>query len=123
MSRHDEKYEGLEERAKRGEYQLVAPLDFKILGFLHEEGATFAGLYPIGDTVRALSKRFTGVKGGLDTKIITTRLRILHIQGIVQQVTSVGSGAHTTLWQRTALGSELLRNWKATDGKDEPSDA
>lgn len=115
MARHDLKNNTLPERAARGEYELVDPLDYLILDKLQPEGTLFAGLYPLGDTVKALGAKFDQVKGGLTGSFIVARLRPLRLQGLVVPKNAGSSTRGKTVWQRTARGTEVLTKWKETN--------
>jgi hypothetical protein len=97
-------------RAQNGIYTLVDPFDFLILDFLPEEGQMFAGLYPLGERVPNLLKKFTpDQQKVLKTSDIAARLVSLQVQGLVQ----VSSGGNSkNQWQRTKKGTEVLNNWK-----------
>jgi hypothetical protein len=103
-------YEGLASKAARGEYELVEPLDYMILDLLQDEGSMFADLYPLGETVPALVKK---LGGKLTNSQLTSRVRILHIQGlIVQKKSLTNKSGSTTVWQRSKVGASLLNKWK-----------
>lgn len=107
------KYEKVADRAARGDFEdLVLPLDFKILSFLPEVGELFAGLYPLGETVLNLSKKFVEVPGGLPTPVITSRLRVMKAMGLVAPTRSGVGSAGNHVWQRTAAGTKYINDQK-----------
>lgn len=100
-------YVRIADRAAVGEYELIDPLDYKVLEVLPEEDAMFAGLYPLGETAQAISKKFDGV---LDSHQVAQRLRVLSHQGLAVKKKALGS-AETSIWQRTATGKEVFETW------------
>lgn len=113
--------EAMSEKAKRGEYTLVEPLDYMILDFLHEDGQMFAGLYPLGDTVQGLHKKFTKEQqAALPAVSLSSRLRVMNIQGLVIIKYSGVSAGGKMIWQRTKAGTGVVKKWKE-EKKSEPS--
>lgn len=106
------RYERLGDRAARGEYELVEPLDYLLLGELPEAGTMLAGLYQIGSTVAELEKKFP-----LTSSQIHARIRSLHVQGLVVKVKTFGTGAGKWSWQRSEEGSALVDKWKETQSE------
>lgn len=99
------------ERAAEGDYDLVIPLDFKILEEMPAFGTTLAGMYELGTTVGSIAKTYPMVSSGS----IAARVRNLHAMGICHMVKLIGGpgGAGKTIaWQRTELGDRLLKEWK-----------
>jgi hypothetical protein len=98
-------YVRLADRAKRGQYDLVEPFDYMILGLLPEEGALMGGYYPITVSVSELRKRhFTE----LPAPKISARLVSMNVQGLV---VLAGSGKGQG-WQRTQTGKEVYEKWQ-----------
>jgi hypothetical protein len=102
----------LAERAAEGEYSLVLPLDFKIVGELPDDGTMLAGLYEIGMSFKELKRTFPPVA----PSVLSGRLRVLLAQGIVKKVTLVGGQSTGVAWQRTKLGKELYEEWRKNNG-------
>lgn len=106
-------YDRLAEEASRGEYTLLDPLDYLILEKLIDEGETFAGLYPLGDVVNTVTKKFVLPKGmELKTSTVGVRLRTLAAQGLTVSHTGVPGSNGQAIWQRTKTGKKLYREWK-----------
>lgn len=106
-------YERLGDRAARGEYQLAVPMDYMLLSFLPVEGTLFAGLYPLGETVPNLMKKFTPEQQKvLTTKEVAARLRVLHIQKLCLPVYSGNAVRGKLVWQRTSKATELVDEWE-----------
>lgn len=109
-----ETYERLIDKAKRGEYQLSVPFDYLVLGFLPEEGTLFAELFPLGENVGNLHKKFSPEQQkAIKPTDIGTRLRILREQGLAVAVYSGTSERGKKVWQRTATGTKIYNDWKA----------
>lgn len=108
------KGEGLAERAAKGNYTLIAPLDYLIMEALPEEGTLFAGLYPLGETVRNLGVKLpkTPDKKNLPSSMIQTRLRLLSLQGLASKAQRNLGTSGAAVWQRTKTGTEVLKAWK-----------
>ena len=105
----------LRELAARGEYQLLEPLDYMILQHLPDQGTLFAGLYPLGETTPNLVGKFTPEQrtlGGVDSHFVSTRLRVLHIQGLVLNLRSAKNTGGKRIWQRTKEASRLVKEWE-----------
>lgn len=116
--RKQKEYETLATRAARGEYQLVQPLDTMILKLLPTEGTLFGGLFPLGETTVNLAKKLSDEAGQkVPVGIISTRMRVLHAQGLVVMVNSVGRPAGgTTVWQITKRGAEAIGSKEKGNG-------
>lgn len=112
-NRYDSHVERLTEKAARGEYELIEPLDILIIEQLPLEGTLFGGLYPLGETVENLRKKFDGK---VKVTTLTARMRLLNIQGLVARTNSVSEGRGMTVWQRTAAGTKLLNDRKEKKG-------
>lgn len=114
MSKKTEPYDRLSEKAKRGEYQLASPMDEMLLSFLPNQGELFAGLYPLGETVKAILKKFSPEQQKLlDTKAISSRLRVLHQQDLAVPIYSGNTGGGKMVWQRTLAAEKIVIKWKA----------
>lgn len=108
MSPTKERYERIEDKAKRGEYTLVEPLDYVLLGELPDEGELVMGLYPLAKSVDQLRKeKFSMLSPGS----MGGQLRSLMLQGLVVSVKTRGPASHA--YQRTEAGKKLHREWKA----------
>lgn len=105
--------EKLAEKGRLGNYQLIEPLDLILMGHLPKEGALFGGLYPLGETVQNLYLKF---EKKVKITTISTRLRVLNIQGLVVNTMSVSEGRGKTVWQRTPKGDQLLADRKEKKG-------
>jgi hypothetical protein len=102
-------------KAERGIYTLVDPLDYMLLGLLPKEGELVFGLYPLGETVTALVKKFTPEQQKhLKTSMVSGRLVAMHVQGLVAN--SPGRASDRKIWQRTAAGEEAFNKWKGANG-------
>lgn len=113
------RYHRVAEKAERGEYDLIEPLDYLLLSELEPEGTSLAGLYPIGTTIKSLAKkeRFKEVPSTL----IAARIRSMHVQQLVKKVKMAGAdkerkGATGSAWQVTESGQKLLQTWKGMNG-------
>lgn len=106
---------GIQERANKGEYELVLPLDARLMEELPPEGTMFADLYLVGGTVNDLQKKFPQVP----KNAISARIRSLHVQGMVTKIRTFGNASAGWAWQRTARGSKVVKSnpkEKATNG-------
>jgi hypothetical protein len=106
IAKKKEKYENLATKSARGEYELVDPLDYMILDKLQDEGTTMGGYYPLADSVPGLRKAHFS---DLPNTVVSARLRVMHIQGLVLQVKTVGSKMG---WQRTEAGKGVVEAWR-----------
>jgi hypothetical protein len=103
-------YERVAEKAARGEFTLVEPLDYLILEKLPEEGTLFAGLYPLGETVANISKNLPKVNGKtFPSTVVTNRIRSMQAQGLT---TDTRGATATRIWQRSRHASQLFKTWK-----------
>lgn len=103
----------LAEAAARGEYSLVAPLDYIILDHLPEVGTLALGLYPLGETVVNLRKKFTPEQQQLITApALSARVRVLHDQSLIESSHSGVNNGGKKIWQRTKTGTKILNDWK-----------
>lgn len=91
-------------------YEPVLPLDEMILDFLPKEGSMFAGLYPIGETVKAMDNK--AFKNQIPTSVVSARVRLMHKVGLVIQVKQPGSKTSGRSWQITEAGQRQLAAWK-----------
>lgn len=113
-SKEKSSYERIGDRANRGDYTVVYPIDPLILSFLPEQGELFAGLYPLGETVHGILAKFTPEQQKvLDTKMISARLRVMHKQHLCAPTSSGNTTRGKQVWQRTSSGKKLVNKWKA----------
>lgn len=104
----------IRERAEKGDFTLVEPLDFKLLEILPEVGTLFAGMYPLGETVKNIAKKMPTHEGqDFPTKIVFGRIRSMELQGLVAQTRG---GNSQRVWQRTQRGSKVFKEWEAKHG-------
>lgn len=111
-------YERRRELAAQGIYDLILPLDYKILEQLPEEGTMVADLYPLGETIQNLKKKFPEMPGD---QVFSARIRSMEAQGLTLKVRAVGNsgaGSRNNAWQRTKTASALLAKWKAGNDND-----
>jgi hypothetical protein len=105
-------WKNLATRNAEGDYDLIEPLDYLILAEMQEEGTLMGGYYPLATNATALKKRFPE----LTSSLISTRLRVLHLQGLVvatKTPTTEGSKRSSRqAWQRTKKGKELVEAWQ-----------
>jgi hypothetical protein len=106
-------YERVGAKASRGEFTLIEPLDTMILALLPEEGTMFAGLYPLGETVRNLVKK---LDGKVPSSMVSNRLRTMSAQSLCRNTKSVSAGRGSTVWQRTKAGTTLLSSKEKKNG-------
>lgn len=92
---------------------LVLPLDYMILELMPREGTTFSGLYPIGSTVKDITKK---LNGAVPSTIISARVRLMNELGLCQKVKALGATTHGFAWQRTDKADQLLKQWKESEG-------
>lgn len=110
-------YERIADKAARGVYSLVEPLDYLILDKLVDEGTTMGGYYPLGTTVVNLVKQF---EKQVPSSVISGQLRSMYIQGLVVKIKIAGATAGHA-WQRTERGVKALNEWKernSGEGRD-----
>lgn len=98
--------------SRRGVYLPMLPLDVLILKELPKEGTMFMGVYPEGASIRDVQK--VVAEGRLTSSMISTRLRVLHLFGLVTGVTIPRSP--TIGWQITKKGEEFVAEQEVTDG-------
>lgn len=107
-------YERVEEKAARGEYTLVEPLDWFIIEKLPEEGTLFAGVFPLGETIANIAVNLPKVEGKpFPREIVATRMRSLKLQGLAKPTRGANS---TKVFQRTHKASRLYKEWKEKQG-------
>ena|SRR6185312_13167221 len=105
--------ESLEQRAVRGDYDLIVPLDYLLMEAIPVEGTTLSGLYEIGETVNSLRKKFPDLSPGN----LGSRLKLLEKQGLTRQVRMLGTGTSTNrAWQHTKTAQALIDKWKGNNG-------
>lgn len=89
---------------------LVAPLDYMLLGGLPEAGTLIAGAYPDGRTSKQLSNEL--FNGQVGAGKIGPRFNALIYHGLAVKVKGVGTlGA--LVYQRTPAGTKLHKEWLA----------
>jgi len=111
----------IKEQIASGNYALVDPLDYIIIGFLPDEGSLFMGLYPNGELVPNLLKKFTAEqRKAITSTMLSARLRVLHLMGLVVCKERGVSAGGKQVWQRTAKGAAELKKWKG--GKNGSAD-
>lgn len=106
------RYKPVSELAKEGKISLVEPLDYLIMDTIQDEGTMLGEFYPLGTTVRDLvQNQFKG----LDSDMISGRLRAMEQYGLTQHVQMPGARG----WQTTKMGQEWLTEWKRNrNGKE-----
>lgn len=110
MTSRKGEYERVEEKAKRGEFNLVEPLDYLILEKLPEQGSLFGGLFPLGETVANIAKNLPKLEGKMfPSDIVTSRVRSMQLQGLTLHTKGATS---TRIWQRTPRATQLFNAWK-----------
>ena len=110
MTRKKTPYERVEQKAARGEYSLVEPLDYYIMEKLPEEGTLFAGMFPLGETIANVAINLPKVEGKpFPRDIVAVRMRALKLQGLALPTKGATS---TKIFQRTRKASVLLKAWK-----------
>lgn len=124
----DKRYKRYHDRtAGTGEYDLIEPLDTRIMQMLPDEGTLFADLYPLGETARNIAKKLSLKDAVISSTIISNRLRLLNVQGLVVKTRSIGTsgsgnakktggGGGATVWQRTRAATEHLKKKGALAG-------
>lgn len=108
----------LKDKAARGEYSLMEPFDYMVLEKLPEVGTLFAGLYPLGETAKSLISKFPKIEGKpIPSTTMSSRLLVLHKQGLVSKIDTTVPGTGTRgSWQRTRAGTKLYKEWKEKTG-------
>jgi len=94
-----------------GEYRLIDPLDYIILGYLNPIGEMFAGLYPLAHT--ALQIQREALQDHITMQVLASRLSTLHKMELIEGLVTPGSGGKNS-YQRTPEGSKVLEKWRAT---------
>jgi DNA-binding PadR family transcriptional regulator len=108
-------WQNLKQRAARGDYDLVDPLDYLILEMLPDEGELVMNFYPLAVTANELiKKKFTMFSPGQ----MAGAIKRLQIQGLAARVRT--SGTKSFGYQRTAKGKELFVKWQAEKAKQSP---
>jgi len=103
----------LAERAKRGDYDLIEPLDYMILDALPDEGELVMNYYPLAASSNQLIKeKFKGMTAGQ----IGSSLSRMRIQGLTVKVKTRSVREYG--YQRTKVGKQLLDKWKASRAPD-----
>jgi hypothetical protein len=99
----------IREKAARGVFDLIEPLDYWIIAALPDEGEMVLGAYPAGKSVVQLNKEIA--EGRIGTSILTPRVKQLNFQGLVVGAKGIGTGG-AKIWQATPKGRELYATWK-----------
>lgn len=99
----------IRENAERGVYSLVEPLDYLIIAALPDEGEMVLGAYPAGKSVVQLNGEIAN--GQLGTAILTPRVKLLAVQGLLVGKKGMGTGG-AKIWQATPVGRKLYAAWK-----------
>lgn len=90
----------------KGEYQLVDPLDYIIIGHLPDEGELVMGYYPYAKTAKQLVRDdMPGLKGSM---------LVGPIRRLLEQKLIVRAGSRSVrenAYQRTPLGKKLYDEW------------
>lgn len=95
------------------EKDLIAPLDYLILGDLPLEGTLVFDLYPDGHTSKHLAE--VVLKGQLNAAQVGRRLGSLCKFGLAVSVNAPGHHAGK-LFQATPAGKKIAREWKDSRG-------
>jgi hypothetical protein len=107
------------EAVKKGNYDLVEPLDQMLLSYLPEVGTLALGLYPLGETVPNILKKFTPEQQKhLTSASVAARLRSMSVQGLAEASNSGIAVGGKNIWQRTKAGTTLVNKWKGANGGD-----
>lgn len=94
--------------------ELVDPLDYRVLGFLKEQGTLFAGAYPDANTAKQISTEEFG--GQIPTTMLGPRLNALIHHKLVVGLKGIGT-AGSQMYQRTAEGKRVFEEWQAKQVK------
>lgn len=118
-------YKRVGDRAAKGDYTLIEPLDYMILDKLPDEGTTMGGIYPLGASVANLVKLFKKETGqDVPSGVFSGQLRSMHMQKLAVKVKVTGIGSAAFAWQRTKEGKKLLNKWKERNsGESRNSDS
>jgi hypothetical protein len=99
-------YLNIQEKADKGEFTLIEPLDYLILEILPDEGELVMGFYPFAKSSGQLVKeRFTSFTPSQMAQDVRRLLR----QRLAVQV-RIRASEHG--WQRTKRGKEVYEAWK-----------
>lgn len=109
----DGSYIRIAERAKKGDYELVEPLDYMILEVLQDEGTLMGGYYPLTTSIGSLRKTFKELNAA-EPNLLANRCRVLALQGLAIKVRIAGAGKFG--WQRSKKGKELVEKWRQAKG-------
>lgn len=112
-------YKAIREKAARGEYTLVEPMDQKILGHLNDEGTMFADAYLLAHTVGQIGRDV--FNGAIENTIIGPRMNSMTQQGLVVPV-KVPGNLGKRAYQRTANGKRVYEDWSRKNG-NQPQDS
>lgn len=92
---------------------LVAPLDYLILGFLNDEGTTFNDAYLLGHSAKQIAAE--AFDGKVASTLLGPRLGALKYHGLVVGFKGIGAGG-AQWYQVTTKGKQVLSDWKAKQG-------
>jgi len=106
-------YEQIAARAAKGDYTLVEPMDYMIIGHLNDEGTMFAGAYPLAHTTTQVSRDVFNKQ--IPATLIGPRMNSLTIQGLVIQV-KVPGNLGKNAYQRTQKGKHVYEEWSRKNG-------
>jgi hypothetical protein len=101
-------YVRVAEQYRQGTLQFVEPLDQLILAGLPKQGATLAGVIPLGETVQGVIERLD--TDGLDGPMVYGRLRSLFAAGLCVHIRLPRSGVDG--WQLTPEGEKFVQAWQ-----------
>ncbi len=100
-------YASLARLAEQGDFSaMIAPLDYKILELLPDQGTLFANLYPIGASSKELSAKLKP----LTPTDIGTRITVMSKMKLT--VRTAGLRSSDAQYQRTQRGKEVLEKWQ-----------
>lgn len=103
-SRHQGKYVSVAERYQQGTLKFVEPLDFILLDALPKQGATVAGVIPLGMMVGDLAANV--LAGAVDAGMVAGRMKSMQTAGLVVPVVMPKNDAYG--WQVTPEGEKAL---------------
>jgi len=106
-------YERIAERAAQGDFTLVEPMDYMILGHLNDEGTMFANAYQLAHTATQLSRDV--FSSAITPQVIGPRMNSLKTQGLVVGV-KVPGNLGKNAYQRTMTGKKIYEDWSRKNG-------
>jgi len=108
-------YKNIIAAAERGEYSLVEPMDYQILGHLHDEGTMFANAYRLGHTTQQISRDV--FEGMIPASQMGPRMSSLKAQKLVIQFEVPGTLGKKS-YQRTQKGKQVYEEWSSRNGSE-----